>query len=99
MQDLSGGAISHHAGVATAHHAATIPADHDGCKAARACDQQPKTVHPLLCAACFAVVLVAHGIDRIELPAGTVRPALQKPMLATILKPRFPPPKTFLSFS
>lgn len=99
VQDLGGVAVSHHADTATAHHAATTPADHDGCKAARACDQHPKTVHPLLCAACFAVVLDAHGIDRIALPAGAVLPSPQKPMLATVLKPRFPPPKTSLSFS
>lgn len=94
VQDLGGSTISHHESAVT-HHPAT--ADH-ACKDA-SCSPQPKMVHPMSCSACFAVILDAHGIDRVELPAGRVRPALQRPMLAAILKPRFPPPKTVLSFS
>ena len=97
VQDLGGMAVAHHTGAPAGHG---MRADaHMDCKAAKSCNQHPGTVHPLLCAACFAVVLDAHGLDRAALPAGTVLPSPQKPMLATTLKPRFPPPKIFLSFS
>jgi hypothetical protein len=98
VQDLGGNAMGQH-GKAATHHAVAANSGDSTCMDASSCSHQPKTVHPISCSACFAVVLDAPGIDRIELPAGDVRPALQKPLLATILKPRFPPPKTFLSFS
>jgi hypothetical protein len=98
VQDLGGNAMGHH-GKITTHHAVSANAGDHVCVAAKSCSHQQKMVHPISCSACFAVVLNTYGIDRIELPAGTILPALQKPMLATILKPRFPPPKTFLSFS
>ncbi len=100
VQDLAGPTAVHHANVATGHDmSADVGQDGHSCTAAKSCDHQPKTVHPLLCAACFAVVLDAHGLERVELPAGAVLPSQQKPMLATALKPRFPPPKASLSFS
>jgi len=101
VQDLGGAAVMHHAGMAAGHAmAAEVGQDnHPPCTAAQPCNDHPKAVHPLLCAACFAVVLDAHGLDRIALPAGTIHPVPQKPMQATALKPRFPPPKASLSFS
>lgn len=98
VQGLNGNGTGHH-GMTSTHHAVSADASEHSCAAAKSCSHQPKMVHPISCSACFAVVLNVHGIDRIELPAGTVLPALQKPMLATTLKPRFPPPKTPLSFS
>jgi hypothetical protein len=98
VQDLGGNAIGHHGQTAT-HRAVAADAGGPGCTAAQTCFHQQKMVHPIACSACFAVVLDTAGIDRVELPVGTVPPALQTPMLATILKPRFPPPKTSLPFS
>jgi hypothetical protein len=98
VQDLNGNAAGHHRMTAT-HHVVSADAGDHTCATAKTCSHQPKTVHPISCSACFAVILDAHGIDRIELPTGTILPALQKPMLATVLKPRFPPPKSSLSFS
>ncbi|WP_139093220.1 hypothetical protein [Pararhizobium polonicum] len=100
VQDLGGMAAMHHADAAAGHDMQASGAEHDrSCSAGHPCDKHSKTVHPLLCAACFAVVLDAHGLDRVELPAATVHPLPQKPMQTTALKPRFPPPKTVLSFS
>lgn len=100
VQELGGMAVLHHAGMAAGHEmAADVGEDGHSCAAAKPCDHQPKTVHPLLCAACFAVAIDAHGLDRTELPAGHVHPLPQKPMQATALKPRFPPPKRSFLFS
>lgn len=98
VQGLHGNGMGHH-GMSSTHHAVSADTSEHSCAAAKSCSHQPKMVHPISCSACFAVVLNVHGIDRIELPASTVLPALQKPMLATTLKPRFPPPKTSFSFS
>lgn len=95
VQDLN---AAGHYGMAAPHQTVSADVSDHTCTAAKACSHQSKMVHPISCSACFAVVLDAHSIDRAGLPAATVRPALQKPMLATVLKPRFPPPKT-LPFS
>jgi hypothetical protein len=98
VQDLNGNATGHH-GMATTHQAVLADASNHTCATVKSCSHQPAMVHPISCSACFAVILDAHSIDRAELPAAAVLPALQKPMLATALKPRFPPPKISLSFS
>ncbi len=59
----------------------------------KTCSHHPKVVHPMLCAACVAVMIDDFGFDRDAIEAGTILPALQKPLLATSIKPQFPPPK------
>ncbi|WP_426125268.1 hypothetical protein [Pararhizobium sp. PWRC1-1] len=98
VQGLNGNAAGHHRMTAI-HHVVSADASDHTCATAKSCSHQPKLVHPISCSACFAVILDAHSIDRVELPTATILPALQKPMLATLLKPRFPPPKIPLSFS
>lgn len=65
----------------------------------KACAPHQKMVHPMLCAACFAVVIDGFGLDRRPIDATTIPPARQRPLLATSIKPRFPPPKAFALFS
>ncbi|MCV9962974.1 hypothetical protein OIU34_13785 [Pararhizobium sp. BT-229] len=97
VQELGGATTIHQAGMG---HGASAHSGQDQCKAdAKDCNRHAQPVHPLLCAACFAVVLDTHGLDREELPASTIRPRLQKPMRAIALEPQFPPPKTSLSIA
>lgn len=72
----------------------------DHCGADRKdCDHRPQTVHPLLCAACFAVVLDRYDPARDEPGPSPIRPQPQKPMQAIALEPQFPPPKASISIS
>lgn len=99
VQDLGGMVTMHHAGV-SADHGASATSDQYHCAAdAKNCDHHAQTVHPLLCAACFAIVLDSHGLDRDEFANAIIRPRPQKSLRATALEPQFPPPKTFLSVS
>ncbi|WP_438749943.1 hypothetical protein [Pararhizobium sp. O133] len=97
VQDLGGmnmnGAMHHGSAV---HAIPATSADVHCPPESKACAHHPKMVHPLLCAACFAVLTDASGLERDAIDAGTVLPALQKPLLATSIKPRFPPPKAFV---
>ncbi|HTO33662.1 MAG TPA: hypothetical protein VL202_21195 [Pararhizobium sp.] len=100
VQDLDGmnmgGAVRHGSGV---HATQASSADIHCPPQSKACAHHPKMVHPLLCAACFAVVIDAFGLERDAIDAGTVPPALQTPLLAASIKPRFPPPKSFVLLS
>ena len=82
-----------------AHHENLLPlpdmtAHHDCRQAGDGCDHRGKSVHPVLCAACYAVLLEEAGLDRPELVAAAVLPRAQRPLLARGLKPRFPPPRS-----
>ena len=99
VQDLGGLVTMHHAG-ASAGHGESATSDQDHCTSdTKNCDHHPQGVHPLLCAACFAVVLDSHDLDRDDLANAIIRPRPQKPLQATALEPQFPPPKTLLSVS
>jgi hypothetical protein len=99
VQDL-GGMLATHQMSARSGHAMHASANRDECVAeTKSCKHHPQTVHPLLCAACFAVVLDTHDLARDELANSTIRPRPQKPLHPTALEPQFPPPKTFLSIS
>lgn len=97
VQDLNGMVTMHHSGTG---HGASATSDRDHCASdTKNCDHHPPTVHPLLCAACFAVILDDPHLDREELANAILRPRPQKPLQATALEPQFPPPKTVLSVS
>lgn len=99
VQEIGAVTTIHQAGM-SAGHGASAHSGKDQCEAdAKDCNRHAQPVHPLLCAACFAVVLDTHGLDREELPASTIRPRLQRPMRAIALEPQFPPPKTSLSIA
>jgi hypothetical protein len=94
---MSNGAVMHHGPAAHAQHAAS--ADIACSPEDKGCSHHPKVVHPTLCAACVAVMIDDFAFDRDAIEAGTVLPARQKPLLATSIKPRFPPPKPFVLLS
>jgi hypothetical protein len=99
VQDLGGMVTMHHTRASEDHGAsATSGLDHCAPKA-KNCDHHQQTVHPLLCAACFAVVLDQPDLGRVEPAGSAIRPRPQKPLQATALEPQFPPPKTLLSAS
>jgi hypothetical protein len=100
VQDLDGMVVTmHHEGVA-AGRGTSSAFRHDRCApVTKNCDHHPQTVHPLLCAACFAVVLDTPGLGRAGVANAVIRPLPQKPLQATAPEPQFPPPKTFLSVS
>lgn len=94
------GMVTMHHGGAAAHHGTSAAIGHDRCAPeTKNCDHHPQTVHPLLCAACFAVVLDTPGLGRDDVGKVVIRPLPQKPLQATAPEPLFPPPKTFLSVS
>ncbi|MBW9063867.1 hypothetical protein JNB71_11100 [Rhizobium herbae] len=99
VQDLGGMVTMDHTRASKDHGAAaTSGLDHCAPKA-KNCDHHPPSVHPLLCAACFAVVLDTPDLGRVEPAGSAIRPRPPKPLRATALEPRFPPPKTLLTAS
>ena len=97
-----GRALPAHQAAPSTHegHSATHPIDHatNGTSCAGktgACGQHPtNAVHPMLCAACFAVSVETFGLMRERLPRAVPRPQTELPLQASIVKPHFPPPKT-----
>jgi len=99
VQDLGGRVTMHHGGAAVGHGASSAFGQDRCAPEAKSCDHHPQTVHPLLCAACFAVVLDTPDHGRDELASATIRPRPQKRLQATTVDPPFPPPKILLSIS
>jgi hypothetical protein len=93
VQDLDGMVTMHHGGAAAAFGQDRCAPD------TKNCNHHPQTVHPLLCAACFAVILDTPGLGRDEVANSVIRPLPQKPLQATAPEPQFPPPKTYLPVS
>ncbi|OJF90364.1 hypothetical protein [Pararhizobium antarcticum] len=59
------------------------------------CHHGSKGIHPMACAACFAIETAALDIEPPRI-AGTAPEIVPQPaMIATDLKPRFPPPRRF----
>jgi hypothetical protein len=61
------------------------------------CGHAGKCVHPMLCAACFAVAVTAPGLGRPLAERLTIPPLVDLPLVSTTLQPRSPPPKARLS--
>ena len=91
MRHLETAPAAHHENLSPR---ADMAARHDFRQAGDGCDHRGKSVHPVLCAACYAVLLEEAGLDRPEIVASTIRPRAQRPLLARTLKPRFPPPRS-----
>ncbi|WP_436082394.1 hypothetical protein [Pararhizobium sp. LjRoot235] len=99
VQNLDGMVTMHHRGAA-AGRGTSSPFGHDRCAPDTTnCDHHPQTVHPLLCAACFAVVLETPSLGRDGVANAVIRPLPQKPLQETAPEPQFPPPKIVPSVS
>ncbi len=88
--------VSHSAPAAHAHHQmghdATIAANCDD----KTCETSGRSAHPLLCAACYAISIEENVFERNEIKNARIVPALEAHLIDRPLKPRFPPPKSFL---
>lgn len=68
--------------------------EHPGCAGDHAdCRHTSKSVHPMLCAACFAVETQALGITPPKMAPSSPDAMPQAAMIPTDHKPRYPPPK------
>ncbi len=73
-----------------------VAGEQDGCGGGDTeCRHPSKSVHPLLCAACFAIETSALAITPPRVMPSTPVAMPQATMIATKIKPRYPPPKFF----
>ncbi|KQY19991.1 hypothetical protein ASD31_06305 [Rhizobium sp. Root482] len=93
IRHLDAAPAAYHESLSHSPHS-KLTASHDCRTADDGCDQRVNGVHPLLCAACYAVLLESVDLDRLELATAPVLPSPQRPLLARTLKPHFPPPRS-----
>jgi hypothetical protein len=83
--------LSLHDGHGTSH------ADHPHGAASPRCTHAGKCLHPMLCSACFAVQVMASGIERGPVERTAIRPLADLPLTSLTPQPAPPPPKRPLS--
>ena len=91
-------------GMVAAHHpyhglhvAGQEQADHETGRLPSDCGHAGKCLHPMLCAACFAVQVTAEGLTRRLAERSAILPLVDLPLVSNAPQPTSPPPKTYLS--
>lgn len=90
--------LAHRDGLAVAHAAhgdVHRPSDASDC--AGGCPHPAKGAHPMLCSACFALEVAAGDLGRLPVPVQRLRPAVERPLIASAPQPAAPPPRGGLS--